>query len=49
MNAVYFNIKMRSGENENASIMYHLRIEAIPRIYKDNPSMINNFIEMYSE
>lgn len=28
---------------------YNLRIKAIPRIYSNNPSMIANFIEMYSE
>lgn len=28
---------------------YDLRIEAIPKIYKNNPIMIENFIEMYSE
>ena len=28
---------------------YNSRIDAIPRMYKDNPSMISNFIEMYSE
>lgn len=28
---------------------YDLRIEAIPKIYKNNPIMIENFIEMYSQ
>ena len=28
---------------------YNLRIEAIPKLYKDNPSMIENSILMYAE
>ena len=28
---------------------YNLRLEAIPRIYMNNPTMIKNSIEMYSE
>ena len=27
---------------------YNLRLDAIPKIYKDNPLMIANFIELYS-
>lgn len=28
---------------------YNLRLEAIPKIYKDNPLMIANLIELYSK
>lgn len=43
------NLKNIIEKYEEVMEYYNLRIDAIPRIYMNNPTMIKNSIEMYSE
>ena len=43
------NLKNIIAEYEDVMEYYNQRIDAIPRIYMNNPTMIKNSIEMYSE